>query len=278
MGDAMILDGRKIADDAREGLKKEVAELGFRPGLAIIRVGNDPASEVYTGIKKKVAAKLDIRCDIFHLPEGTEEETIAKINEVNNNPDYHGLIVQLPLPTGFDEEKVLAAVSPEKDVDCLHPLNMGKLFLGIPEFTPATPTGVMAILDKSGIDPKGMEAVIIGRSKIVGKPLAAMLTQRNATVTTCHTKTRDLAFHTKRADLIIVAAGKAKLLTADMVSEKAVVIDVGISRTDDGLVGDADFENIKDKVRAITPVPGGVGPMTVTSLMQNVLKAARKNK
>jgi len=270
-----IIDGTKTAEEIQKDIKAEVEKLSFQPGLAIVRVGNDPASEVYTGIKKKTAEKLGIKCEICHLPEGTEQETIDKVHEINKDKTFHGLIVQLPLPENFDEEKILAEVSTEKDVDCLNPFNIGRLSMGKPLFTPATPTGIITLLDKYNFDPKGKEVVIIGRSNIVGKPLSIMLTKRNATVTLCHTKTKDLSFHTKRADILIVAAGKPKLITADMVSKNQAIIDVGVNRTESGLVGDVDFENIKDKVAAITPVPGGVGPMTVTSLMQNVMKAAR---
>ncbi len=289
---ALIIDGKKIAAEIREEIKKEVeklkAEHGITPGLATILVGDDPASISYVKAKQNVAKKLGFYSVQENLPADTsEEELLELIRRYNKDSSIHGILVQLPLPKHINEERVIMEIVPEKDVDGFHPVNLGNLVRGKPTFVPCTPLGVMVMLEKIGCEVEGKEVVIVGRSNIVGKPLAILLFQKskpvgNATVTVCHTATRDLAFHTKRADILIVAVGKPKLITADMVKEGAVVIDVGVNRigqTPEGkaiLCGDVDFEKVKEKASAITPVPGGVGPMTITMLMKNTLEAAKR--
>jgi len=289
---AFIIDGKKIAAEIREEIKKEVEKLkeehGIIPGLATILVGDDPASKSYVKAKQKVAKTLGFYSVQEDLPADTpEEELLQLIRRYNQDPAIHGILVQLPLPKHINEERVIKEISPEKDVDGFHPVNLGNLVRGNPTFIPCTPLGIMVMLEKIGCQVEGKEVVIVGRSNIVGKPLAILLFQKskpvgNATVTVCHTGTKDLAFHTKRADILIVAVGKPKLITADMVKEGAVVIDVGVNRvgtTSEGkaiLCGDVDFEKVREKASAITPVPGGVGPMTITMLMKNTLEAAKR--
>ncbi|RLC73406.1 MAG: bifunctional methylenetetrahydrofolate dehydrogenase/methenyltetrahydrofolate cyclohydrolase FolD [Chloroflexi bacterium] len=285
---AKIIDGTKIAAEIRAELKARVDELkkkGITPGLVMVRVGEDPASVSYVRGKSKASEELGIYSETIVFPEdATEEEVLAKVEELNKDPKFHGILVQLPLPKHIDSDKVLNAIDPSKDVDGFHPVNVGKLLIGEPYFMPCTPHGVQQLLLRSGYDPDGKHVVICGRSNIVGKPLMAILVQKkkgaNATVTVCHTGTKDLAATTRQADILIAAMGSPKAITADMVREGAVVIDVGVNQvgtTAEGkriLVGDCDFEAIKEKAEAITPVPGGVGPMTVTMLMVNTVRAA----
>jgi methylenetetrahydrofolate dehydrogenase (NADP+)/methenyltetrahydrofolate cyclohydrolase len=287
---AQLIRGAEVAAQIREELKKEIADLKTKhnvvPGLVTILVGADPASQVYVGAKEKTSKELGIYSERYDLPEETTQGELMKlIDQLNKDPKIHGILVQLPLPKHLNEEEVLYAISPKKDVDGFHPVNLGKLMIGKPDYLPCTPAGIQQLLIRSGTKIEGAEVVVVGRSNIVGKPIANILLQKqegaNATVTVCHTRSRDISLHTKRADIIIVAAGKPKAVTADMVREGVVVIDVGVNevgRTAEGkriLVGDVDFDAVKEKARAITPVPGGVGPMTITMLMLNTVKAAK---
>lgn len=275
----MIIDGTKIGNELREKLKGRIATLKARgkvPGLAVILVGDNPASKVYVRMKEKACESLGIYSEKYALSAQTpQDEVLELIKRLNQDEKIHGILVQLPLPDHFNEELIIESIIPTKDVDGFHPINVGNLMLGKALFQPCTPAGVMELLHSSQIDPKGKNAVVVGRSNIVGKPVAVMLLQEHATVTICHSRTRSLADETRRADILIAAIGKPKMITADMVKEGAVVIDVGVNRLPDGsLVGDVDFEGMKDKVAAITPVPGGVGPMTITMLMANTVKSA----
>jgi methylenetetrahydrofolate dehydrogenase (NADP+)/methenyltetrahydrofolate cyclohydrolase len=287
---ARIISGTEIAAQIREELRQEVVDLkaktGVVPGLVTILVGESPASVSYVTGKQKTAKDLGFYSLQDNQPENLSEEALlALIDTYNKDPKIHGILVQLPLPKHINETKVLYAIDPDKDVDAFHPVNVGKLVIGEANFYPCTPYGIQQLLIRSGIKTDGAEVVVVGRSNIVGKPIANMLLQKatgaNATVTVCHTATRDMAFHTKRADILIVAAGRPKAITADMVKEGAVVIDVGVNRigmTPEGkakLAGDVDFDGVKEKASAITPVPGGVGPMTITMLMLNTVKAAK---
>ncbi len=288
---AKIIDGVAIAKEIREGIKKEVQELkekhGITPGLVTILVGENPASVSYVTAKQKTAHELGFYSVQENLPENVSEDELLKlIEKYNNDPKIHGILVQLPLPKHIDENKVIFAIDPKKDVDGFHPVNVGKMVIGLPCFLPCTPHGILVLLDKAGCQVDGAEVVVIGRSNIVGKPVANLLLQKrkpvgNATVTICHTGTKDIAFHTKRADILIVAAGRPKVVTADMVKPGVVVIDVGVNRigtTPEGkpkLCGDVDFDSVKEVASAITPVPGGVGPMTITMLMKNTLESAK---
>jgi len=287
---AQVISGTEIAKQIREELKEEIAGLkeqhNLVPGLVTVLVGEDPASQVYVGAKEKTSQALGLYSERHDLAADTSEEALlALISRLNNDPKIHGILVQLPLPKHINETRVLYAIDPRKDVDGFHPVNLGKLMIGEPDYLPCTPHGIQQLLVRSGVELEGAEVVVVGRSNIVGKPIANILLQKkegaNATVTVCHTRTRDISAHTKRADIIIVAAGRPKAITADMVKEGVVVIDVGVNRigkTAEGksiLVGDVDFEAVKEKARAITPVPGGVGPMTITMLMLNTVKAAK---
>ncbi len=287
---ARIISGTEVAKEIRAELKEEIAELKDKhnlvPGLATVLVGEDPASQVYVGQKEKTSQNLGIYSERHDLPaETNQKDLMALINKLNKDPKIHGILVQLPLPKHINETEVLFAIDPKKDVDGFHPVNLGKLMIGEPDYLPCTPHGIQQLLIRSGVKIEGAEVVVVGRSNIVGKPIANILLQKkegaNATVTVCHTRSKDMAFHTKRADILIVAAGKAKAITADMVKEGVVVIDVGVNQigtTADGkriLSGDVDFENVKEKASAITPVPGGVGPMTITMLMMNTMRAAK---
>jgi len=287
---AKLIKGAEVAAQIREELKKEVAELKAKhnivPGLVTVLVGADPASQVYVGAKEKTSKELGIYSERYDLPEKTNQaELLELIDKLNKDPKINGILVQLPLPKHLNEGEVLYAIDPKKDVDGFHPVNVGKLMIGEPDYMPCTPAGIQQLLIRSGTQIEGAEVVVVGRSNIVGKPIANILLQKapgaNATVTVCHTKTRDMAFHTKRADILIVAAGKPKYITADMVKEGVVVIDVGVNaigKTAEGkriLAGDVDFETVKEKAKAITPVPGGVGPMTITMLMMNTVRAAK---
>jgi len=287
---AQIISGTEIAKQIREELKQEIAELKDKynliPGLATVLVGEDPASQVYVGAKEKASQVLGIHSERYDLPaETTQKKLLALIDKLNKDSKIHGILVQLPLPKHLNETEVLFAIDPKKDVDGFHPVNVGKLMIGEPDYLPCTPHGIQQLLIRSGVKIEGAEVVVVGRSNIVGKPIANILLQKkegaNATVTVCHTRTRDISFHTKRADILIVAAGRPKAITADMVKEGVVVIDVGVNRigkTAEGksiLVGDVDFDAVKEKAKAITPVPGGVGPMTITMLMMNTVRAAK---
>ena len=286
---AIIIRGSEIAQQIREDLKKETAWLkayGVVPGLVTILVGQDPASMSYVTAKQKAAHKLGFYSLQDNQPASISESRLLElISCYNEDPRIHGILVQLPLPAHISEAKILYAIDPKKDVDGFHPFNVGKLMIGQADFLPCTPAGIQQLLIRSGVRIDGAEVVVVGRSNIVGKPIANMLLQKqegaNATVTVCHTGTRDIGFHTRRADILIVAAGRPRAITADMVKEGAVVIDVGVNRiglTSEGkakLCGDVDFETVKEKAGFITPVPGGVGPMTITMLMVNTLKAAR---
>lgn len=287
---ATILSGLAIAKEIRAELKIEIDELkekhGITPGLAVVLVGEDPASQVYVRNKVRTCGLLGVESIEHRLDADYPEADLLKlIDKLNNDDKVHGILVQLPLPKHIDENKVLLAINPDKDVDGFHPVNVGKMLVGEADFLPCTPHGCQQILMRSGIETSGAEVVVVGRSNIVGKPVAAILVQKapgaNATVTICHTRTKDLAAHCRRADILIVAAGFPKAVTADMVKEGVVVIDVGINRvgkTESGkdiLAGDVDFEPVAAKAKAITPVPGGVGPMTITMLMMNTVKAAK---
>ena len=280
---AILIDGKKVSGEIRESLKVETAnfkkETGITPGLAVVLVGNDPASAVYVRNKHRACEEIGFYSEVHELPEDTkEEDLLALLDRLNGDPKIHGILVQLPLPKQIDADKVIRKIKPEKDVDAFHPENVGRIMLGNYHFLPCSPAGVMALLDAYGIDPTGKECVVLGRSNIVGKPQALLMLERNATVTICHSKTVDDAAHTKRADILVVAIKKANFVKADMVKPGAVVIDVGINRLPDGkLTGDVDFESVSKVASAITPVPGGVGPMTITMLMQNTLTAAKES-
>ena len=282
---ARLISGKDIAATIREELAAEIKELtakGNRPPcLAVVWVGEDPASATYVRAKGKACEKIGMQFKLHHLKEDvSEEELLCLLQELNTDKEVDAMLVQLPLPKHISEKKVIETIAPDKDADGFHPYNLGRLLMGEPTFIPCTPAGILELFKRSDIDTKGKEVVIIGRSNIVGKPMAALLMQKktgNATVTVCHTATKDITFHTKRADILIVAAGQPKMIKADMVKEGAVVIDVGIHRTENGLCGDVDFEEVEPKVSAITPVPGGVGPMTVAMLLKNTLQAYKKH-
>ena len=277
---AHIIDGKAISASARLDIAERgrafFEKTGIRPGLAVVIVGEDPASKVYVRNKKKGCEEAGFYSEVHEMSaETTMDELLAKIEELKNNEKIHGILVQLPLPKHLDEKAVIDAIPPEKDVDAFHPVNTGKIMIGDYNFLPCTPAGVMKMLEYEKIDVSGKECVVIGRSNIVGKPMAMLLLHANGTVTVCHSRTKDLAEVTRRADILVVAIGKANFVTADMVKEGAVVIDVGMNRNAEGkLCGDVDFENVKEKASAITPVPGGVGVMTITMLLENTLRAA----
>jgi methylenetetrahydrofolate dehydrogenase (NADP+)/methenyltetrahydrofolate cyclohydrolase len=287
---AKIISGAEVAAQIRAEIKQEVEQLKAKhnviPGLSTVLVGLDPASLSYITGKEKAANELGFYSQRIDVPENTsQQDVIAIVNRLNNDPKVHGILVQVPLPKHINETEVLLAINPKKDVDGFHPFNVGKMVIGEPDYLPCTPAGIQQLLIRSGVQTDGAEVVVVGRSNIVGKPIANILLQKakgaNCTVTVCHTRTRDMAFHTRRADILIVAAGRPKAITADMVKEGAVVIDVGVNRigmSKSGkaiLAGDVDFDAVKEKASMITPVPGGVGPMTITMLMLNTLKAAK---
>jgi methylenetetrahydrofolate dehydrogenase (NADP+)/methenyltetrahydrofolate cyclohydrolase len=288
---AQIIDGKQVAAEMRAELKEKVAELktkGVTPGLAVVLVGEDPASKSYVTAKERACEEIGIFSDDNRLPaETTEEDLLALIDKLNKDPKINGILVQLPLPKHIDEDKVLLAINPAKDVDGFHPVNVGKMVVGQDAYLPCTPHGVIQLLLRSNVKLEGAEVVVVGRSNIVGKPVANMLIQKaptgNATVTVCHTRTKNMAEHVRRADIIIAAAGWPNTITADMVKDGAVVIDVGVNRVKDAtkkrgyrLAGDVDFEAVKEKASLITPVPGGVGPMTITMLLYNTVQSAEK--
>jgi methylenetetrahydrofolate dehydrogenase (NADP+)/methenyltetrahydrofolate cyclohydrolase len=276
-----ILDGKKLAQKIKENLSTEVEELrnghGIIPGLAVVLVGADPASQTYVNMKAKACKEVGIYSVVHEMPNDiTEEKILETINMMNDNPNLNGILIQLPLPSHIDTTKVLEAIDPKKDVDGFHAFNIGRVVTDLDSFVPATPMGVMSMLDEYDIDVKGMDAVVVGASNIVGKPMSALLLNRFATVTTCHIHTKDLKSHVQKADIICVGVGKPNLITEDMVKEGAIVVDIGINRLEDGrLVGDVDYEAVSKKCSYITPVPGGVGPMTIASLLQNTVKAAK---
>jgi methylenetetrahydrofolate dehydrogenase (NADP+)/methenyltetrahydrofolate cyclohydrolase len=287
---ARIISGTEIARQITEEVREEVEKLksqhGITPGLATVLVGEDPASHVYVGSKVKMCQNLGIYSERHDLPaDVSETELLNLVEKLNTDPKIHGILVQVPLPKHINEGKVLFAISPDKDVDGFHPVSVGRMVIGEPGFLPCTPHGIQVLLERGGVKTDGAEVVVVGRSNIVGKPIANILLQKakgaNATVTICHSATRDIASHTRRADILIAAIGKPRCITADMVKEGVAVIDVGtneIGRTPEGkriLAGDVDFESVKEKASAITPVPGGVGPMTIIMLMSNTIKAAK---
>lgn len=286
-----IISGKELSDEIRAELKVDVeaiARAGVRPGLAVVLVGEDPASQVYVGSKRRTCEELGINSYSHDLPANcTEKRLLGLIEKLNADPDVHGILVQMPLPKHIDEKKVINAINPDKDVDGFHPVNVGKLLIGEPGFVSCTPAGCIEMLLRSGYDPAGKHVVVLGRSNIVGKPVAALLMQKaaggNATVTVCHSRTKNLAAITKQADILIAAIGIPQFVKARMVKDGVIVIDVGINRIPDKtkksgtrLVGDVDFKGVSKKARAITPVPGGVGLMTVTMLMKNTVEAARR--
>lgn len=275
-----LINGKQISQEIKEELKAEVTELkvaGKEICLAVVQVGEDPASSVYVNNKKKACAYIGIRSEAYELPESTTEEELLKLVErLNSNPAVSGILVQLPLPAHMDEDKVIRTISPDKDVDGFHPVSMGKMWIGEKGFCSCTPAGIVELLKRSDISVDGKECVIVGRSNIVGKPLAALLLRENATVTVAHSHTKDLKEITKRADILIVAVGKRQMIDDTYIKDGAVVIDVGMHRNDQNkLCGDVDFEKVKEKASAITPVPGGVGPMTIAMLMNNCVETAR---
>ncbi|MBQ7335725.1 MAG: bifunctional methylenetetrahydrofolate dehydrogenase/methenyltetrahydrofolate cyclohydrolase FolD [Clostridia bacterium] len=279
---AIRIDGKAISAQIREEIKAEcaafVAETGILPGLAVIIVGENPASQVYVRNKKKACEEVGFHSVVYELPEGTEQgELNALVDRLNTDPTIHGILVQLPLPKHLDETEVLLRIDPNKDVDAFHPYNVGNIMIGDYRFLPCTPAGVMALLERTGVEIAGKNCVVIGRSNIVGKPMAMLLLHANGTVTVCHSRTKNLAEITRQADILVVAIGRADFVTADMVKPGAVVIDVGMNRRADGkLTGDVDFASVEPIASAITPVPGGVGPMTITMLLKNTLTAAKK--
>lgn len=277
---AELIDGKKISAEIKDEIKAEVARLkeqGKEICLAVIQVGNNPASTVYVGNKKKACAYVGMESLSYELPEETsEEELLELVEKLNNDQKVNGILVQLPLPKHIDEDKVIQTISPKKDVDGFHPQSVGALSIGQPGFVSCTPAGIIQLLKRSNIEIDGKECVIIGRSNIVGKPMALLMLRENATVTICHSHTKDIKELTKRADILIVAIGKAKFVDASYIKEGATVIDVGMDRDENGkLCGDVDFESVKEKAGAITPVPGGVGPMTIAMLMNNCLESAK---
>ncbi len=277
---AQILDGKKLAKDMRLSLKDEVEKLaddGVTPGLAVILVGDDPASQVYVASKEKACKQLGIDSHMYRLSQYiSQNELIELIDELNGDNSIDGILVQLPLPNHIDENAIIEAIRPDKDVDGFHPQNVGRLCGGREAFVPCTPLGVMHMLKETGVKLSGLNAVVVGRSNIVGKPMGTLLLSQNCTVTTCHSRTKDLKNHLQNADIVVAAVGNPKFITADMIKDGAIVIDVGINRLDDGsLCGDVDFDACCEKASYITPVPGGVGPMTIAMLMHNTVKAAK---
>ena len=275
-----LIDGKQISEQVKERVSGQVAALkeqGITVGLAVVIVGQDPASRVYVNNKKKACARCGIESFEYALPEETsEEELLALVDQLNRDPKVNGILVQLPVPKQIDDHKVIAAIAPEKDVDAFHAVNVGKIMIGDFDFLPCTPSGCMELIDSTGVEIAGKNCVVIGRSNIVGKPMAMLLLHRNGTVTICHSKTQNLKEICKNADILVAAVGRAKFVTADMVKEGAVVIDVGMNRDENGkLCGDVDFDAVKDIAGYITPVPGGVGPMTIATLMQNTVTAAK---
>ncbi|MCM3566664.1 bifunctional methylenetetrahydrofolate dehydrogenase/methenyltetrahydrofolate cyclohydrolase FolD [Neobacillus mesonae] len=279
---AEIINGKEIAAKKRQEIGKEVEKLkekGVVPGLAVILVGNNDASRTYVRNKQKACQELGMHSVLIEMPEEvSEEELLAKIDELNHASEIHGILVQLPIPKHIDEKKVIESISPSKDVDGFHPVNIGRMMTGQNAFLPCTPYGIMVLLEETGISPAGKHVVVVGRSNIVGKPVGQLMLNHNATVTYCHSKTKDLKQYTKQADIVVSAVGIANFIKADHIKEGAVVIDVGMNRNEAGkLCGDVDFEEVKEKAGYITPVPKGVGPMTITMLMYNTVKSAAES-
>jgi methylenetetrahydrofolate dehydrogenase (NADP+) / methenyltetrahydrofolate cyclohydrolase len=279
---AIIIDGKEIAKKTKSEIVDQVQEMktrGITPGLAVILVGDNQASRTYVNSKQKTARELGMHNVLIEYPESiTEQELLAKIDELNNDEDIHGILVQLPLPDHINETHLIEAISPEKDVDGFHPINIGRMMTGQDAFLPCTPFGVMVMMKEMGIDLAGKHVVVVGRSNIVGKPAGQLFLNKNATVTYCHSKTIDLKEHTRQADVVVAAVGKAGLITADHIKDGAVVIDVGMNRDKEGkLCGDVAYAEVKEKAGYITPVPGGVGPMTIAMLMYNTLKSANNH-
>ncbi len=276
---AMVIDGKVISAKVREEIKEEVMKMTDKPGLAVVIVGEDPASKVYVRNKEKGCEEVGFYSEVHALPERTtEEELLSLINKLNVRSEIDGILVQLPLPGHLNEKKVINSINPEKDVDAFHPVNTGKIMIGDYDFLPCTPAGVMRLLEESNIDVSGKNCVVVGRSNIVGKPQAMLLLRKNGTVTICHSKTKDLKAECRRADILVVAMGKARFITSDYIKPGAAVIDVGMDRDENGkLCGDVDFNGVKEVAGAITPVPGGVGPMTIAMLLTNTLNAAKKH-
>ena len=276
-----VMSGKEVSAFVRGQIKEETAlfteKTGITPGLAVVIVGEDPASQVYVRNKHRACQEVGFKSEVYELPaETTEEELLSLVERLNADSTIHGILVQLPLPRHIDEGKVIHAISPEKDVDAFHPQNVGRITIGDYDFLPCTPAGVMEILKYYGVSLEGKECVVVGRSNIVGKPQALLLLEQNATVTVCHSHTRDLGEVTRRADILVVAVGRPRFIGADMVKQGAVVVDVGINRLPDGtLCGDVDYEAVSAVASAMTPVPGGVGPMTITMLLRNTLSAAK---
>lgn len=278
---ARIIDGKGVAAEIRASLTKKVAELTAKdktPGLDVVLVGDDPASAVYVRSKERACKQIGINSTVHRLSqETTQEELLNLIHELNGNPQVHGILVQLPLPSHLDEEKVINAISPEKDVDGFHPINVGKLHIGEEGFVPCTPAGVVELVRRTGVPIAGQQVVVVGRSNIVGKPVASLFLRENATVTICHSRTKDVAAECRRADILIAAVGRPLMIKEDWVKPGAVVIDVGINRMDGKIVGDVDYEAVSQVAGAITPVPGGVGPMTIAMLLKATVEAAAKD-
>lgn len=279
---ATIIDGKRIAQEIRDEVAQGVRELrekqGITPGLAVAIVGEDPASQVYVRGKEKACQEVGIYSEKHALPESvSEEELLSLVAQLNRDNKIHGMLVQLPLPKHIDEDRIIDAIDPKKDVDGFHPISVGNLLIGKPTFLPCTPHGIIELLKRSDVKIEGKNAVVVGRSNIVGKPVSILLLQENATVTICHSRTADLGAETRRADILVAAVGSPEIIKADMVKDGVAVIDVGVNRVEGRLVGDVAFEEVSRKASAITPVPGGVGPMTIAMLMKNTLKAAQTN-
>ena len=277
---SQLIDGKQISKQIKDELKEEVQRLnaaGKNACLAVVQVGNDPASSVYVRNKKKACAYIGIESKAYELPEETtEDELVSLVKELNSDDEVNGILVQLPLPKHIDEDRIIRTISPDKDVDGFHPVSVGRLWIGEKGFVSCTPAGIIQLLKRSGIEIEGKNCVIIGRSNIVGKPMAALLLRENGTVTVAHSRTKDLSGITSRADILVAAIGKARFITSEYVKDSAVVIDVGMNRDEEGrLCGDVDFEDVEPKVSAITPVPGGVGPMTIAMLMNNCVETVR---
>ncbi len=279
MAESSVLSGRKFAKEVRRNLAEEIEKIGGRPpGLAVVIVGDDPASRVYVSMKEKACGKVGINSTVIRLDESvSQEELLLQIDRLNHDTSVDGILCQLPLPDQISADTVASAILPEKDVDGFHPVNVGRLWRGEEGLFPCTPVGIIALLKHSNIDIDGVDAVIVGRSNIVGKPMAALLLRESATVCVAHSHTSDLKGLCRRADILVAAVGRPRFITTEFVKSGATVIDVGISRTDDGLVGDVDFENVAPICGAITPVPGGVGPLTIAFLLSNTVKAWKRN-
>lgn len=273
----MIIDGKKVSEEIKNELKEQVSQMEVKPCLAVVLLGEDPGSQIYVRNKKKACEFVSIKSVSYELKNSvTEEDLLKLINDLNNDKKIHGILLQLPLPKHINENKVIMKIAPEKDVDCFHPINVGKMYTGSAEFLPCTPAGIIELLKRYRIELESKDVVVIGRSNIVGKPVAQLLMNENATVTVCHSRTANLDAKVKSADIVVAAIGRANFVTADMIKPGATVIDVGINRLDNGkIVGDVDFESVKDVAGAITPVPGGVGPMTIAMLMRNCIEAVK---